>query len=220
MARFASMTIQLSLHDARRIVLAAQGFGKRRAGQGASAHLHRALDRLGVVQIDSVNVLARAHYLPAYSRIGGHDLGELEQAASGEKRNRRMFEYWAHEASLLPLDLHPLFRWRMARAERGEIGYSALRRFATVHRQKAQSVLARIAAEGPLAASDFEGGAGKGGWWAWAVFLRHFNAHPESCQVVGFVPLPLAGALAHVPAQLELVQALPLAAGQAQSLLG
>lgn len=119
-------------------------------------------------QIDSVNVLARAHYLPAYSRIGRYDLGELDQAAWGEKRSRRMFEYWAHEASLLPLDLHPLLRWRMARAERGEIGYPALRRFATVHRQKAQSVLDSIASEGPLAASDLEGGAGKGGWWAWS----------------------------------------------------
>ncbi len=162
------MAIQLSLRDARRIVLAAQGFAKRSAGPATSAHLHRALDRLGLFQIDSVNVLARAHYLPAFSRIGRYDLGELDQAAWGEKRSRRMFEYWAHEASLLPLDLHPLLRWRMARAERGEIGYPALRRFATEHRQKAQSVLDTIAAEGPLAAADFEGGAGKGGWWAWS----------------------------------------------------
>lgn len=162
------MTIQLSLREARRIVLAAQGFAKRPAVQATSAHLYRALDRLGVFQIDSVNVLARAHYLPAFSRIGRYDLGELEQAAWGEKRCRRMFEYWAHEASLLPLDLHPLLRWRMARAERGEIGYPALRRFATVHRQKAQSVLDTIVAEGPLAAADFECGAGKGGWWAWS----------------------------------------------------
>lgn len=162
------MTIELPLRDTRRIVLAAQGFAKRRAEQGTSAHLHHALDRLGLFQIDSVNVLARAHYLPAFSRIGRYELGDLERAAWGEKRGRRMFEYWAHQASLLPLDLHPLLRWRMARAERGEIGYPALRRFATVHRQKAQLVLDRIAAEGPLAAADFEGGAGKGGWWAWS----------------------------------------------------
>lgn len=77
----------------RRIVLAAQGFARRRAEQGTSAHLHRALDRLGLFQIDSVNVLARAHYLPAFSRIGRYERGDLERAAWGEKRSRRMFEY-------------------------------------------------------------------------------------------------------------------------------
>lgn len=130
--------------------------------------MRRVLDRLGLFQIDSVNVLTRAHYLPAFSRIGPYDRADLEQAAWGARRHRRMFEYWAHEASLLPLDLHPLLRWRMARAERGEIGYSALRRFATERREEAQFVLDRIAAEGPLTAADFENGASKSGWWEWS----------------------------------------------------
>lgn len=162
------MTIQLSLRDARRIALAAQGFGARRVGTPSSAHVRRVLDRLGLFQIDSVNVLTRAHYLPAFSRLGNYDRGHIEQAAWGARRHRRMFEYWAHEASLLPLELHPLLRWRMERAERGEIGYAALRRFATEHRQEAQLVLDRIASEGPLAAADFENGKSKSGWWEWS----------------------------------------------------
>ena len=130
--------------------------------------MRRVLDRLGLFQIDSVNVLTRAHYLPAYSRVGSYDRADLEKAAWGERRHRRMFEYWAHEASLLPLDMHPLLRWRMARAERGEIGYQALRRFAAEHRPEAERVLERITAEGPLAAADFENGVSRSGWWEWS----------------------------------------------------
>jgi uncharacterized protein YcaQ len=78
-----------------------------------------------------------------------------------------MFEYWAHEASLLPLELHPLLRWRMTQAEGGEIGWRSLRAYAGERRNQADAVLERIRAEGPLAASDFEHGKGKGGWWGW-----------------------------------------------------
>lgn len=164
----AGVTITLSLKEARRIALAAQGFGVSRPERPAAAHVRRTLDRLGLFQIDSVNVLARAHYLPAFSRLGDYDRALLERDAWGPKRQRRTFEYWAHEASLLPLDLHPLLRWRMARAERGEIGYQALKRFAAERRSEAQAVLDRIAAEGPLAAADFENGSSKSGWWEWS----------------------------------------------------
>ena len=131
-------------------------------------HVRRTLDRLGLFQIDSVNVLTRAHYLPAFSRVGDYDRASIEHDAWGPKRQRRMFEYWAHEASLLPLDLHPLLRWRMARAERGEIGYLALKRFAAERRTEAQAVLDRIVADGPMTAADFEGGSSKSGWWEWS----------------------------------------------------
>lgn len=162
------MTIDLSLRDARRIVLTAQGFAGRTPERATAKHMRGVLSRLGLFQIDSVNVLTRAHYLPAFSRIGNYDRSELEQMAWGASRHRRVFEYWAHEASLLPLDLHPLLRWRMARAERGEIGYAALRRFATEHRAEAQAVLDRITSDGPLTAADFENGASKSGWWEWS----------------------------------------------------
>ena len=158
----------LSLKQARRIALAAQGFGQRRPGHAGAARLLGTLDRLGLFQIDSVNVLARAHYLPAFSRLGSYDRALLDRAAWGPRRQRRMFEYWAHEASLLPLDLHPLLRWRMARAERGETGYRTLRLFAAERRAEAEAVLERIRSEGPLTAADFEEGAGRSGWWEWS----------------------------------------------------
>jgi hypothetical protein len=124
----------------------------------------RLVDRLSLHQIDSVNVVARAHYLPAFSRLGAYDRALLDEAAWGKKQ--RLFEYWAHEASLLPFDLHPLLRWRMERAERGEGGWGSLRAFAKERRAEAEAVLARIRSEGPLAASDFEGER-RSGWWEW-----------------------------------------------------
>lgn len=158
----------LSLKQARRIFLAAQGFGARHPVSVGAPHLRRTVERLGLHQIDSVNVLARMHYLPAFSRLGCYDRALLERDAWGPKRSRRLFEYWAHEASLLPIDLHPHFRWRMARAERGEIGWKGLRSFARERHGEAKAVLDRIAAEGPLAASDFENGGSKSGWWEWS----------------------------------------------------
>jgi uncharacterized protein YcaQ len=153
---------------ARRIALAAQGFGRARPEQVGAGHLGRLVDRLALHQIDSVNVLVRAHYLPAFSRFGSYDRGLIDRAAWGRKGERRLFEYWAHEASLLPLDLYPLMRWRMERADRGEIGWTRLRAFARGRRPEAEAVLARIRDQGPLAASDFEGGRSASGWWEWS----------------------------------------------------
>jgi uncharacterized protein YcaQ len=159
---------RLSLERARRIVLAAQGFGAAHPAKVGATQLRRTVDRLGLHQIDSVNVLVRAHYLPAFSRLGSYDRALIERDAWASKRGRKLFEYWAHEASLLPLELHPLLRWRMARAERGEIGWTMLRRFAHERNGEAKAVLDRIAAEGPLAASDFENGSSQSGWWTWS----------------------------------------------------
>lgn len=159
--------VRLSLAAARRIALAAQGFGRPRPKAPSAADLSRLARRLGLHQIDSVNVLARAHYLPAFSRLGAYDCHLLDRAAWGVKRRRRLFEYWAHEASLLPLDLHPLLRWRMAAADRGERGWGSLRAFAGERRGEAEALLARIGADGPMAASDFEQGRSRSGWWKW-----------------------------------------------------
>jgi uncharacterized protein YcaQ len=155
----------LSLAAARRIALAAQGLAQPRpTGPVSQRRLLALADRLNLFQIDSVNVLARAHYLPAFSRLGAYDTALLDRAAWG--RPRRLFEYWGHEASLLPLPIHPLLRWRMARAESGESGWGSLRAYAHERRHEAEAVLARIAAEGPLAASDLE--KGRSGWWEWS----------------------------------------------------
>jgi uncharacterized protein len=161
------MVETLSLKDARRITLLAQGFGSARpAGPVGAGRIGAAIERLNLLQIDSVNVLARAHYLPLFSRLGAYERGRLDAIAW--KRPRRLFEYWAHEASLLPLELHPLLRWRMARAERGEGTWARMRAFAGERRAEAEALLARIAAEGPLAASDLAGTRGRSGWWEWS----------------------------------------------------
>ncbi|MET0247219.1 MAG: crosslink repair DNA glycosylase YcaQ family protein, partial [Sphingomonas sp.] len=161
------MSERLTAAQARRIALAAQGFGTRRPDMPGRAHVLRTLDRLGLFQIDSVNVISRAHYLPAFSRLGSYDRTLLDRAAWGVKRDRRMFEYWAHEASLLPLDLHPLLRGRMASADRGSFGWKAMRVFATERRAEAVGVVDRIRDQGPMAVSDFEEGRSRAGWWDW-----------------------------------------------------
>lgn len=162
------MIERISLPAARRIALAAQGFGARRPPQPGRAHIRGVLDKVQLYQIDSVNVVTRAHYLPAYSRLGTYDRTDLDRIAWGTKRERRLFEYWAHEASLLPFNLHPLLRWRMAQADRGDAGWSRMRAYATERRAAAMAVLDRIRVDGPLAASDFEEHKGRGGWWEWS----------------------------------------------------
>ena len=159
---------RISLPAARRIALAAQGFGSKRPPQPGKAHIRGVLNRVHLYQIDSVNVLIRAHYLPSFSRLGSYDRTDFDRVAWGTKRERRFFEYWAHEASLLPFDLHPLLRWRMAQADRGDAGWSRMRPYATERRAEAMAVLDRIRVDGPSAASDFEGGKGQGGWWEWS----------------------------------------------------
>jgi uncharacterized protein YcaQ len=158
---------RISLAAARRIALAAQGFGAPRPAAAGWRDLARTLGRLALHQIDSVNVLVRAHYLPAFSRLGPYDRALIDRAAWGKRAERRLFEYWAHEASLLPLALHPYLRWRMERADRGLSGWKTMRAFASERRGEAEAVLARISGEGPMAASDFEQGKSRPGWWEW-----------------------------------------------------
>ncbi|HET6943500.1 MAG TPA: crosslink repair DNA glycosylase YcaQ family protein [Sphingomicrobium sp.] len=162
------MIERISLAAARRIALAAQGFGRRRPSGPGRAHIRGVLDSVQLYQIDSVNVLTRAHYLPAYSRLGTYDRTDLDRVAWGPKRERRLFEYWAHEASLLPFDLHPLLRWRMALADRGDAGWSRMRVYANERRAEAMALLGRIRVDGPSAASDLEEHKGQSGWWEWS----------------------------------------------------
>jgi uncharacterized protein len=160
---------KLSLAAARRIAIAAQGLDHPRPASAAPRHVRATVARLGLLQIDSVNVLQRAHYLPLFARIGAYDTALLDgQAYCG--RRRRFFEYWGHEASLLPCDAYPLLRWRMEAAARGERVYSGLVDFARRKRKLIERVRAEVAARGPLSASELETGAarGAGGWWGWS----------------------------------------------------
>jgi uncharacterized protein YcaQ len=159
---------RLSLAQARRIALAAQGFAEPRPQRPGRRHVGRVLDRVGLVQIDSVNVLARAHYMPLFSRLGPYNRSLLDEAAY-HRRRRSLFEYWGHEASLIRLDLHPLLRWRMRRAERGEGPYGSTARLGRERPDFVRAVLAQIEARGPLSARELtEGGTGRGSWWGWS----------------------------------------------------
>src|SRR5690242_14959182 len=161
---------KLSADAARRIALAASGFGVARPGAVNAGQMQRCIEGLGLLQIDSVNVLARAHYLPLFSRLGNYSQALLDRAAWGRKSQRRLFEFWAHEASLLPIDNHPLLRWRMQRAaSNAGDGKGKLHRFREEKKAFIDEVRREIADRGPLAASDLSnGGKGRGPWWGWS----------------------------------------------------
>jgi uncharacterized protein len=162
-----------SIGEARRIAIAAQGFDKTRPeGPASKRQLRELVEHLGLLQIDSVNIIARAHTLPPFARLGRYSLDDLHHLSYGG-RKRAFFEYWAHEASLLPVALQPLFRWRMARASRGEGIYKGLARFGREQQAFIDKVREEIAQRGPLAAAELETGSkarpkAAGGWWGWS----------------------------------------------------
>ena len=160
------MNETLSLKTARRIALAAQGFGRAQPTAPGRSHVRDVARKLGVVQIDSVNVVTRTHYLPAFSRLGDYPRAALEAEAWGARPG--LFEYWGHEASLLPLETQPLLRWRMERA-RGGAMWTGLSRFGREKRDYIDGVLAEIERRGPVTGGDFaEGPRGAPGWWSWS----------------------------------------------------
>jgi uncharacterized protein YcaQ len=153
---------QLSTLQARRIALAAQGFTDRPHAQPTMRTLQRTVDRTGVLQVDSVNVLQRAHYMPLYSRMGAYDVDLLRRAA--QQRPRRLVEYWAHVQALMPVDLWPSMRHRMDsyRAERGKWGFTA-------DPALEPAVLAAVRDRGPVTARDLDelGGPRTREHWGW-----------------------------------------------------
>lgn len=151
----------LSLAQARRIALAAQGFADERpTGRVDQRHLRRVLDRMGLIQIDSVNVLVRSQELPLFARLGPHPRSLIADATA----NGELFEYWVHEASHVRTEHHHLHRWKMASPHR----WPAIQRLDGERPGFIDSVLSRIENEGPVASGDFDERVGKKGqWWDW-----------------------------------------------------
>src|SRR4051794_14120014 len=154
---------RLSAAEARRLALGAQGFAEPRRADGRA--LQRVLARTGLLQIDSVNVLQRAHYLPPFSRLGPYDTAALDRLSHYSPR--RLFEYWGHEASLLPVDLWPLLQWRMARADRDAWG--GIRRIVSEQPALVATMLETVRERGPIAASALSDGLPRAQreMWAW-----------------------------------------------------
>jgi hypothetical protein len=152
---------RLTIGEARRIALAAQGLGDPRpTGRVGRRHLRRVLHRMGLIQIDSVNVLVRSQELPLFARLGPHPRTLIPDAtAAGE-----LFEYGVHEACHVPVALHPLLRWRMVDDHR----WGAINRLKVRRPGYLDEVLARVRDEGPLVAADLRQRAGpKAPWWDW-----------------------------------------------------
>ncbi|MCV3208926.1 winged helix-turn-helix domain-containing protein [Mesorhizobium sp. YC-39] len=161
------MKEKISASMARRVALAAQGFADARpTATPDRRHLARVLARTGLLQIDSVSAVVRAHYMPLYSRLGPYPLALLDNAAV--TRKRMVFEYWAHEASFLPVETWPLMRWRMQRAERGDEMYLGLAKWGRERAAYIEDIYREVVERGPIAASALDGQKGSGGWWGWS----------------------------------------------------
>ena len=163
---------RLSLSQARRIALAAQGLDRpRRDGPVTMRGVQRVVDRLGIVQIDSVNVLARAHLMPMYSRLGPYDPALLDRASG--KHPRRLVESWAHEASLVPPETYRLLTYR--RTAQAVKWYAAEAGLLREHAAEVAEIRKIVADEGPVTASQvqerFESRHPRtgAGWWEWSV---------------------------------------------------
>ena len=152
---------RLSISAARRIALGAQGFADPAPrGQVNTRLLRRAIGRMKLLQLDAVNVVIRSHYLPVFSRLGPYDRALLDRLAWG---SGEMFEYWAHEASLLPIELYPLLRWRM-----NEDWYHWGKNMSAKSRAFCEQVYDQVRAEGPLVVKQLhEPGERTGPWWGW-----------------------------------------------------
>ena len=155
----------LSIADARRIALAAQGFDTARPKTKATQRLVDALiSRLGVIQIDSVNVLVRSQELPLFARLGNHDRNAIPKATEAQK----LFEYWGHEAAHLPVEIHPLFRWKMNAARTGKVTHWGLTSFYEENKAFVKRTLKHVATNGPTTSRELSTRTEKKGtWWDW-----------------------------------------------------
>jgi uncharacterized protein YcaQ len=168
----------LSTNEARRLAVAAQGFGRPRpTGRVDARHLRRAIDDVGLLQLDSVNVFCRSHYMPVFSRLGPYPRQALDRLAwhqnpggkAGRAGRRDLIEYWGHEASLLPVELQPLLRWRMARVD--ALAWKGVARVGAEQPELLEFVLDVVRKRGPIRTSDLAAKGRRrepGEMWSWS----------------------------------------------------
>ncbi|MET0566794.1 MAG: crosslink repair DNA glycosylase YcaQ family protein [Acidimicrobiia bacterium] len=155
---------RLTIDQARRLALAAQGFADPRpTGRLDVRHFRRVVDRIGLVQLDSVNVFSRTHYLPFFSRLGSYDRAALDAWLWG---SGEMFEYWGHEASLIPVQDHYLWRWRM----NATFNWARIEQMRQEHPEYLDQVLEQVRDRGPLKAADLHDPGQRDGtsMWGWS----------------------------------------------------
>ena len=147
---------------ARNLHLAAQGMLQARRARATKDDVLAAIRRMGVLQIDTISVVARSPYLVLWSRVGDYDPDWLDHLLA----EGRLFEYWAHEACFIPIEDYGLYRHRMV--DPGSLGWKYAGTWLASHRDEVERVLAHIRANGPARSADFERTDGKaGGWWEW-----------------------------------------------------
>ena len=153
--------------EAKAVALAAQGFGKRNDRKVTADHLAGAIKTMGVLQLDSVNVFERSHYLPLFARLGNYDSGILDDLLLSEHTPASHVEYWVHEASFIPIESWPLWQFKMQAARER---HSQPGQWLAEHRELADSLLERLRKDGPATFSqlDDKKGAQRGSWWDWS----------------------------------------------------
>ena len=156
---------ELKIVEARSLALAAQGFDKPRTkSKSSTSDVVALFTKLGVVQIDSVNVLVRSQELPLFSRLGDHDRNAISKATESQK----IFEYWGHEAAHLPVELHPLFRWKMNAARTGKVKHWGLTSFYDDNKVFVKRMLKHVETNGAVTARELSTRTKKKGtWWDW-----------------------------------------------------
>ena len=156
---------ELTIVEARSLALAAQGFDKPRSkSKSSTADAVALIKKLGVIQIDSVNVLVRSQELPLFARLGDHDRNAISKALSQSK----IFEYWGHEAALLPVEIQPLFRWKMNAARTGKIKHWGLTSFYADNKAFVKRILKHVETNGPVTARELSTRTTKkSSWWDW-----------------------------------------------------
>lgn len=161
---------ELSAYQARSIALAAQGL--QQSGKLVSKELNiyalrRTFQDIGVLQIDAVSVVARSHLLVLRSRLGSSQERLLEVLNRSAYKRRDLTEYWCHEASYLPVQDWPLFKWRMQEAQSGKV-WKGIWEFVTNNRKFVEAVHEKIRDLGPSSAGQLGSQKKKGPWWSWS----------------------------------------------------